>query len=121
MRSKSLSRDAEMEEFLSESDLVAVVFPSHQAAKLARKRLVRAGFARNSIDIERQDDEFEVSISTRAENRARAERILNRPIAQEYAREAGVQAVDTFNDNRLLFLGGAALAGFALFGLFNRR
>lgn len=110
-----------MENALSESDLVAVEFPSLRAARLARKRLVRAGFARNSIDIARRDDAFEVSITARSENRVRAERILNRPIAQEYAREAGVQAVDTFNDNRVLFLGGAALAGFLLFGLVNRR
>lgn len=109
-----------MESPLPERDLVTVVFPSHRAARLARKRLVRAGFARNSIHIHRDDDEFEVSISTRPENRNRATRILNRPIAQEYAREAGLQAVDTFNDNRMLFLGGAALAGFLLFGLLNR-
>lgn len=110
-----------METALPENQLVAVAFPNLRAARLARKRLVRAGFARNSVDIERHDDAFEVSISTREENRARARRILERPIAGEYVREAGVRAADTVSDNRLLLLGFAGLAGFLLYRLVNER
>ena len=61
---------------MSDSTLASVTLPSLKAARSARDRLARAGFARNSIDIDRQGDTFEVSINTREENRDRAERIL---------------------------------------------
>ena len=105
---------------MSENGLVSVAFTSHKAARAARERLVRAGFARNSIDIDRHGDEFEVSITTREENRARAERVLSRQVAGTRLREVGAQAVDAFNGQRTLALGLAVLAGFLLFGLVNR-
>lgn len=106
---------------MSDSVLASVTVPSLKAARAARDRLSRAGFARNSIEIDRvNDEEFEVSIATRRENHARAERILTgSPLAQDL-RTGAQSAVSHFQENRTLALGLAALAGFALFGLMRR-
>lgn len=106
---------------MSDSVLASVTVPSLKAARSARERLSRAGFARNSVEIDRVDDgSFAVSIATRPENHARAERILTgSPLAQDL-REAGEAAADHFRGNRGLALGLAALAGFALFVLMRR-
>lgn len=95
-------------------------FPSLEAARSARRRLVRAGFARNSIDLERVQDEFEVTISTREENRQRAEDALHGRFAIQDVRRAGETLRDFASDNRGVILGMAALAGLALFLLTNR-
>jgi hypothetical protein len=94
----------------TEPGTISAVFPSLRAARSARERLSRAGFARNSIDIERDDDAFVVSIATRDAH----------PVASDL-REAGSRAVEALQGNRPLALGLAALAGFALYGLTNRR
>jgi hypothetical protein len=106
---------------MSGSVLASVTVPSLKAARAARDRLSRAGFARNSVEIDRLGDEsFEVSIVTRPENHARAESILTgSPLAQDL-REAGQSAMGHLQHNRGLALGLAALAGFALFGLMRR-
>ena len=85
---------------MSDSDLVSMTFPSLDAARSARGRLARAGFARNSIDIERRGDEFVVFITTREENRARAERILNGSPLVNDLRQASGRALDVFYGNR---------------------
>lgn len=106
----------------SESDISSARarFPSLRAARAVREHLASAGFARNSIEIDRDDDAFVVSIATRDENRNRAERILNSyPLATDL-RSAGSRAVETLQGNRPLALGLAALAGFALYSLTNR-
>lgn len=100
---------------------VSSTFPTHAAARAAKDRLVRAGFARNSIDIDRDGDAFEVRISTREENRARVERVLKRSPLADDLRRTGAAALDGLSGNRALALGLAALAGFALYGLTQRR
>ena len=106
---------------MSDSTLASVAFPSRKAAQSARDRLARAGFARNSIDIDRNGDTFEVSINIREENRDRAERILRGSPLGNDLRQAGEQAASFVQGNHSLALGLAALAGFALFSLTNRR
>ena len=96
-------------------------FTSLEAARAAKQRLVRAGFARNSIDIDRDGDTFVVHLPTQEVNRRRAERILRGRAFVESAKSTGWAAADTLGSNRLLVLGLAGLAGFALFGLTNRR
>lgn len=106
---------------MSDSALASVIVPSLRAARSARERLARAGFARNSVDIERHGDEFEVSISTRMENLERAQDILHgNPVVGDL-RDAGSRALGAFHDNRPLALGLAALAGFAIFHVSKRR
>ena len=106
---------------MSDSSLASVTFPSLKAARSARDRLARAGFARNSIDIDRHGEVFEVSINTREENRARAERILTGSPLGNDLRQAGEQAAGFVQANRSLALGLAALMGFALYRLTSRR
>ncbi|MCJ2033951.1 hypothetical protein [Methylobacterium sp. J-068] len=106
---------------MSDSVLASVTVSSLSAARGARDRLSRAGFARNSIEIDRLDDDtFAVSIATRPENHARAERILTGSPLRDDLREGARTAASHFHDNRGLALGLAALAGFALFGLLRR-
>ena len=106
---------------MSYTHIASAVLPSLKAARSVRERLSRAGFARNSIDIERHGDEFEVLIHVSEEHRDRAERILTGSPLGEGLRQASERTLDTFHDNRPLALGLAVLAGFALFGLTNRR
>ncbi|MCJ2094077.1 MULTISPECIES: hypothetical protein [unclassified Methylobacterium] len=106
---------------MSDTTLASVTFPSLKAARSARTRLARAGFARNSIEIDRRGDAFEVSINTREENHARAERILTGSPLGNDLRQAGEQAADFVQGNRSLALGLAVLAGFAVFSLTSRR
>lgn len=101
--------------------LASALFPSLNAARSAKQRLVSGGFARNSIDIERQGDAFEVLIHVRDEHRERAEGLLARSRGTHALYETGGQAVSAFQDNRWLVLGLAGLAGFAMFGLLRRR
>jgi hypothetical protein len=106
---------------MSDSVLASVTVPSLRAARAARDRLSRAGFARNSVEIDRLDDDaFAVSIAIRPENHDRAERILTGSPLGNDLREAGQAAARHLQDNRSLALGLAALAGFALFGLMRR-
>lgn len=96
-------------------------FSSHSAARAAKERLVRAGFARNSIDIERDGDIFVVHLPTQEANWQRAARILKGRALVEKAKSTGWAAADTLGTHSLLTLGLAALAGFALYGLTSRR
>lgn len=106
---------------MSDSVLASATFQSLKAARSARDRLTRAGFAYNSIDIGRHGDDLEVSINTREENRARVEHLLNSSPFGDDLRLAGAQALGVVQSNRVLALGLAALVGFALFSLTNRR
>ncbi|GJE62546.1 hypothetical protein [Methylobacterium trifolii] len=85
-----------------------------------RERLSRAGFARNSIDIERVDDAFQVLINTREENRERAEQILGGSAIADDLQQAADRTVGAVKDNQFLALGLAAIAGFTLYLLTNR-
>ncbi|MBB2964631.1 hypothetical protein [Methylobacterium sp. R2-1] len=105
---------------MPDTSLATAMFPSLSAARSAKQRLVSAGFARNSIDIDRQGNNFEVLIHVRDEHRDRAERLLARSPVVHSLHETGGQAAAAFQDNRLLALGLAGLAGFALFSLLRR-
>lgn len=100
---------------------VSQEYPSHAAANAARERLVRAGFARNSVDLYRRGDVYTVWIPTREENRRRAERALTGRAPLRAMGRGGAAALDSVGSNPVLALGLAALAGFALFGLTRSR
>ncbi len=100
---------------------VSAEFPTLEAAHAARDRLVRSGFARNSITIERDEEELVVSIPVRPENRRRAARILRGSAILETVRHRGGEAAGTLGGVPVLALAIAGLAGFALYGLANRR
>lgn len=96
-------------------------FATRDAAHAAKSRLVRAGFARNSIDIFRSGDGFVVRVPIREENRARAARLLKGTALVERAKQGGWAAADRVGSQPLLALALAGLAGFVLYGLTNRR
>lgn len=96
-------------------------FSTLDGARAARQRLASAGFARNSIDIERQGDGFRVLINVREEHRERVEDLLARSPIAHSLHHSGGQIAAAFQDNRLLVLGLAGLAGFTAFGLLRRR
>jgi hypothetical protein len=106
---------------MPDTSIASAVFPSLDAARKAKARLVSGGFARNSIDIERQDNAFEVLIHVRDERRALADSLLARSPVAHSLHQTGGQAASAVQDHRLLALGLAGLAGFALFGLLRRR
>jgi hypothetical protein len=106
---------------MPDTGLASALFPSLNAARSAKQRLVSGGFARNSVDIERQGDGFEVLIHVRDEHRARAEGLLAHSTSTHALYEKGSEAVGAFRDNRWLALGLAGLAGFAMFGLLRGR
>lgn len=108
------------EDALADAEPISVMFPSLDAARSARKRLARAGFARNSIDIGRRRDAFEVMISVREENRDRAERILTGNATAADLGEAASRAGDFLADNRWMALTFAGLAGFLLYRFTSR-
>ena len=100
---------------------VEATFTSRDAAHAAKERLVRAGFARNSVDIDRDGEAYVVHLPTREANRRRAARVLRRQALAEDARRRGWAAADALGTHPLLTLGAAAFLGFALYGLTNRR
>jgi len=106
---------------MPDTGLASALFPSLNEARSAKQRLVSGGFARNSIDIERQGDDFEVLIHVRDEHRERAEGLLARSPGTHALYQTGVQAVGAFQDNRLLALGLVGLAGLAVFSLLRRK
>lgn len=106
---------------MPDNGFASAVFPSLESARKAKARLVSGGFARNSIDIERQGDAFTVLIHVRDERRELAKSLLARSPIAHSLQQTGGQTVTTFQDNRLLALGLAGLAGFALFSLLRRR
>lgn len=106
---------------MPDTGLASALFPSLNAAHAAKQRLVSVGFARNSVDIERQGEGFEVLIHVRDEHRERAEDLLARSPSAHALYETGGQAATALQDNRWLALGLAGLAGFAMFSLLRRR
>jgi hypothetical protein len=101
--------------------IASALFPSLDAARKAKARLVTGGFARNSIDIERRGDDFAVIIHVRDEHRALAVNLLGRSPVAHSLRESGGHALTAVRDNRLLALGLAGLAGLAVFSLLRRQ
>lgn len=106
---------------MSDGTSASVTVTSLRAARAARERLARAGFARNSVTIERHGDEFDVYVTTKQENWEKAQNLLEGHPLTDDLRGAGSQAVDALRENRPLALGLAALAGFMIFTLTKRR
>ena len=106
---------------MSDTGLASALFPSFESARKAKVRLVSGGFARNGIDIERRRGDFAVSIHVRDERRALAESLLNRSPVAHLLREKGGHAATALQDNRLIALGLAGLAGLPVFSLLHRR
>ncbi|WP_414473846.1 hypothetical protein [Microvirga sp. M2] len=103
-------------------------FPSRKEAHQAVQRLVSSGFAHNSIELHRHEDDdgYDLEIRTRPENVRRAKRLINAysPMsamnsAMNMGRAAS-GAVQSARTHPLVVLGAGLLAGFVLYNLIPR-
>jgi hypothetical protein len=97
-------------------------FPSRKAANQAVQRLVSSGFARNSIELRRHDEDegYDLEIHTRKENLRRAERLINASMPGYVVGQAMSGAVQTARSHPIILLGAGVLAGFAIYTLLSR-
>ena len=102
--------------------VASATFPSRKAADQAVHRLVSNGFARNSIDLRRhdEDDGYELEVHTRRENLARVERLIHASAPLYAVREVAVGAAQTARAHPILLLGAGILAGFVIYTLVPR-
>jgi hypothetical protein len=102
--------------------VASATFPSRKAADQAVHRLVSSGFARNSIDLRRhdEDDGYDLEVHTRGENLARVERLIHSSASMYSVREAAFGAARTARSHPILLLGAGILAGFAIYNLIPR-
>jgi hypothetical protein len=112
---------------MPQTTIATGTFPSRKAADQAVHRLVSSGFARNSIELHRHDEDegYDLEIHTRAENVRRAERLMHAssPMATMNMRNMSHMAsgaVQTARSNPLVLLGAGLLAGFVIYNLIPR-
>ncbi len=97
-------------------------FPSRKEANQAVQRLVSAGFARNSIDVHRHEDDegYDVQIHTRRENVRRAERLIHGSTSLYSIGRTATGVVRTAKSYPYVLLGAGVLAGFLIYSLIPR-
>jgi len=97
-------------------------FPSHEAAEKIRDRLTANGFARNSIEIYRQDhgEGCDVAVHTSEKNLQHVESLLHTSAPVYALRQVRSGAIKTAATHPLVIGGGIALAGLILYSLLPR-
>jgi len=97
-------------------------FPSRREANQAVQRLVSAGFARNSIELNRHEDDdgYDLAIHTRQENLRRAERLIHASAPLHAVRQTASGVVQTAKSYPYVLLGAGVLAGFLIYSLIPR-
>jgi len=104
------------------SSIATGSFSSRKEANLAVQRLLANGFARNSIELHRDEDGdgYEVEIHTRRENLRRAERLIHAGEPLYVVRQTASGALETARSYPLILLGAGVLAGFLIYNLLPR-
>jgi hypothetical protein len=94
-------------------------FPSRKAANQAVQRLISSGFARNSIELHRHDDDegYDLEIHTRKENLKRAERLIHASVPMYAVRQTASGVFQTAKSYPVILLGAGVLAGFLIYSL----
>jgi uncharacterized protein YpuA (DUF1002 family) len=93
-------------------------FPTREDAQQAIQRLSSAGFARNSIDLDRrQDGSWEVTVHTSPRNTERVNQLLRAPSPMYAVQRRSSGAVESLIGNPLVLAGAAALAGTIIYSL----
>lgn len=113
---------------MPQTSVATGTYPSRKAARQAVDRLVSGGFARNSIELHRheEDEGYDLRIHARAENIRRARRLMRAPSSSmlSYAADdLGQMADDTVRIARshpLILFGAGLLAGFVMYNLIPR-
>lgn len=96
-------------------------FPSRKAADQAVHRLVSSGFARNSIDLQRhdEDDGYDLAVHTREENLERVERLIRTSAPAFALQRFGSGALANARMHPIALLGAGLAAGIVAYGLMS--
>jgi hypothetical protein len=95
-------------------------FPSREEADQAVQRLSSGGFARNSIDLDRQrDGTWNVVVHTSEHNLQRVEGLLRSSSPMQAALQDLESPLQSVIRNPVVVLGAAALAGIVFYGLLH--
>ena len=94
-------------------------FPSRKTADQAIQRLIASGFARNSIDLDRHEDDegYDLTVHTREENLPRVEQLMHQSATAFTLQKAASGTLETVKSNPILLLGVGILAGLAVYSL----
>lgn len=97
-------------------------FSSRRAADQAIQRLVSSGFARNSIDLHRHDDDegYDLEVHTRQENLQRVEKLLHARSPMQQMRRTTSGIVRRAGVHPAILLGAGVLVGFVIYNLIPR-
>jgi hypothetical protein len=98
-------------------------FPTRKAADQAISRLVSNGFARNSIDLQRheEDEGYDVAVHTREENLERVEQLIHTSVPAYAFWQFGSSAVGNAKSHPMALLAAGVAAGIVLFGVMRDR
>ena len=97
-------------------------FPNREEADQAIQRLSSGGFARNSIDLDRQrDGTWNVVVHTSERNLQHVERLLRSSSPMYAAAHSLESPVQAATRNPMVVLGATALAGLVFYGLLHGR
>jgi hypothetical protein len=107
------------DQLMPNTSVATGTFPSRKAANQAVQRLISSGFARNSIELHRHDDDegYELEIHTRKENLKRAERLIHASVPMYAVRQTASGVVQTAKSYPFVLLGAGILAGFLIYSL----
>jgi hypothetical protein len=101
---------------MSSSSVATAIYPTRKAANQAAKRLVASGFARNSIEIQEEDDGYELAVHARRENLWKARRLIGASSPREYA----TGALEGARAHPAVVLTLGVIAGLAIYALLPR-
>ena len=98
-------------------------FPSRKAADQAVQRLVQSGFARNSIDLHRHDDDegYDLAVHTRQHNLDRVQRLIEASPARFALQKMGSGAVRNARSHPIALAGAGIVAAVVLYAVLQGR
>jgi hypothetical protein len=98
-------------------------FPTRKSADQAISRLISNGFARNSIDLQRHDDDdgYDVAVHTREDNLERVERLIHTSVPAYALQQFGSSAIRNAKSHPMALLAAGVAAGVVLFGVMRDR
>ena len=98
-------------------------FPTRKAADQAVQRLIGSGFARNSIDLQRHDEDegYDLAVHTRPDNLERVERLIQTSGPAYTLQKFGSGAVRNARSHPFALLGAGLVVGVLAYGLMSTR
>lgn len=98
-------------------------FPTRKAADQAVHRLVSSGFARNSIDLQRhdEDDGYDIAVHTRQDNLEKVERLIHTSAPAYALQKFGSGAFKNAKSHPFALIGAGLVVGVVAYGLMSSR